>query len=405
MYWLARAEIFIGVLMAVALTVYALATMKLFFGKVPEGEIVAVMHGDTFHRFIGNIKNHWVDQWTGEVWRTKRLEDGFDDISLTGEKGPKGSSLRIKPPPPDLPVGFYGIYWIGWPPFASIYEYRFKWNIFTKMGKDGMAKKVDPHEDVGGDTNYSFEPHDKIVDSLYFQGAYGFISNGAETNDRVPIDIKSNVMLRVVNAYTALFGVKSGWLENVTSRVQGSNRDFSGSYPLEKLNSLKHEGGDRHAGKGKAVKKNMRSTYVEEIMSINDDQGNESIRRNLGVEVVIASFISYDITEGAIKEALEKSSTAEFTANQAAKSTTIAADAKAKAVKTVGEAENAILEKRAGILKGAPQLQSVMVAEEARKGTEAIADAIRNQQKATTLILNSPAMPTINVGGKDEKAA
>ncbi len=363
------------------------------FTQVPQGEIVVVMIGKEVYRFLGNIKDHWVDQKTGEIWRTKEFNDGFDNIGPNGEK----NMSRKKDVPSNQPIGFKGIYWMGLWPFTQVHVYPFKWNKWDKPEKTKEGKAIE----------FDIQPRNEKVDSLYFMSGYAFKVHGAETKEKIPVDVILVLVVRVTNAMTALFGVKNGWYATLDGKVLGSGRDFIGITKIDELTKLQHEEGDIPSGDDTTEAHITRKSFLRKMMYINDDpntpedpehpRGNEGIRRTLGVEIVSASFMRYDITDPAVAQGIKDKMLLAFNAAETARAQNIETGWRVKRITDEGAARAGAIQAAAEAVRDNPLAARIAVAEKQTEGVLAVAKAIGEQTGLKTLILGKGAMPTINV--------
>jgi len=103
------------------------------------------------------------------------------------------------------PLG--GIRWYGFWPLYSIYRYRFSW--------------------VGVKPDGTFVPHEpEVLDHILLKDdVYGLRVEGAEDNEKVPLDMDITLTVQIVNPYRALFGVQN-WFETLVNRLVPYVRDF-----------------------------------------------------------------------------------------------------------------------------------------------------------------------------------
>src|SRR5581483_7671897 len=233
--------------------------------------------------------------------------------------------------------------------------------------------------------------------------AYAFQIKGAKNADNVPIDAIIVVTIRVVNADIALFGIKNGWLANFDGKVEGATRDFIGSATIPELTRLSHESGEKPFKKGVDPRKEPSSeiskSFIDRIMVLNNStEGNTSILETLGVEVVSVSFVNYEISDNALKKEWQEAMTLPLIAEQRAASFKTETAAIEDRTKRLGAANAEAAEKLALAVAKNPHAAAITQAEEARRATEAIAAAIKENKTATTYVFGGGVMPTMNVG-------
>lgn len=335
---------FVGILGIIALFLYLLASFDIFLGMVPEGEIIAVMVSDKVKFYIGNISGFWVHPETGiltagEVPATEKENMPWNIFGL-------------------------GIFWLGIWPFAERYSYPFPHDKYRK--KENNA-------------GYEIVSKDDIADSVYFRASYP-ITIEAITKDFVPIVMQILLTTETTDVDQALFKVKSpGWLAAVTAAVKAATRDFIGGKELQKINELKAEADGPGSGK---------TEFQIAIDVLNDPKtGNPSLSDSFGQKIVTVNFIDYKITNtpaGPHQKAVaryEAAMDAEAAVFKAKKVVT-EKEAEAQGIRLVKGAEADMAAKMRDAVKDNPHA-----------GELALADAIRYQEKATTLILNSAVTP------------
>jgi len=320
----------------VALAIYRLAHIDICFTMVPQGEIIVVMKADKVKRYIGNVTGHWVNPETGEV-----------------TEGSAPASLK-------MPREIWGIYWLGFWPFASRYTYNFPRAKYIKKPGDAI--------------DYAIIGKDDVADSVFWQASYGIEVRMAETIEGVPITAQFVITTKTVHAGIALFANKSpGWLERVTAAVKAEIRDFIGNEKLADINKMKVETGDADG----------KSKLQQEIDLLNESiRGNPGLIETTGQKIIAINFLGYDIEKTGLNKAQE-ASLAKYYADREADRVITEAEVEAK--KTVVEAEAA-----------STKLMSDAVSGNQHAGTMALASAIKAQPHLNTLILGHSVMPTVS---------
>jgi hypothetical protein len=268
----------------------------IFFSTIKDGQIKIIRRGGVVVKFFGKIKDHKIDEETGEI------------TELIGYK---------------QPIGFwgekFGVRWIGLPPWNSIYHYKFKWNKWSRLP---------------GKTEYEIIPRDETVDSVYFRAPYALLLKDLESSDRLSITAEVLFTFKMKNVRTAMF-LTNDWLANASAEGTAANRDFFGARDYNKLvimqNEIKSEGTVVH---GEV------SEFVTAMKSLNDDTfGNESLAKKFGVLVDDASLLSIEIGEP--KGELAKATHEKYVAERNAEKTKTDAEAEAGRITTIATAEAA----------------------------------------------------------------
>lgn len=228
----------------------------------------------------------------------------FDEIETVNHPWDIVRNIRdINTNKPFIPfVGLLsGIRWIGIPPFAKVYSYRFRWTSIEEKADEekGQTKKV-PYTT------------DKIIDIINCKPDIFLITaTAAETSELVPLDVKTALTAQVINPYKALFDAEK-WLENVESQVGSKIRKFVGTKSYEDLiqskNVVKTEEGDNQ----KADLKKEKLLSNENLEYILD-----SIKEEYGINITRVQIL--DVNPGSKKaEEFIEASTQKFVKKQKA---------------------------------------------------------------------------------------
>lgn len=366
-------------LAALALTLYVFSAWDIFFTRVPEGEIVAVMYSGKKHHFIGNITDYWVHPITGQVFR--------EDFRDKDGKNPKSGV--------EMPKQFWGIYWLGPWPMAERYKYEFHWNKWEK--KDPVTGKEAPE--------HSAIPRAESVKSIYFRAQYPVQISGCETSENVPLTMTVLINTETVNADSALFKVKSpGWLSALSGQVMSVVRDFVGKHEVLYITKLQAE----------IPETEKRSKFQKLFFSLNESKkGNPSIEENYGVKIIAVSFPGFAIEQPKTK--VHEAAIEKYTAERKREANTIAAKARAVAAiqdkkvkmreaeatayatEKTGEAEAKAIAVKGAAQAEASRQMTLAVKDNPHAGTIAVATAIEKQRTATTLIIGQGILPTRDI--------
>lgn len=279
-----------------------------FFGTIKEGQVKTVMCGGIATKFFGRIKGHKVNEETGEI-----TEDPTPQ-----QIGPLEE--------------MFGVRWIGFYPWNTIYHYRFRWNKWAKPT---------------GKADYEIVPKDEIVDSIYFRAPYALVIKDLETSDRLGVTAEVLFTVKIINARTALF-LTSDWLASTSAQVTAAVRDFFGQRDYNGLLRLQNEINSKSVVGAVAE-------FVIAIKSLNDSGfGNDALPNKLGVCIDDSSLLSIEIGEpkGELAQATQKKYVAEREAEEKlikaeAEANRIRKEAKARAeeIDLIGKAEADSLEK------------------------------------------------------------
>ncbi|MEN9613754.1 MAG: hypothetical protein RLZZ347_61 [Candidatus Parcubacteria bacterium] len=320
----------------IPLWIYILAKKGIGWVMLPEGQILTIMSGKTQHEFISCIRDYSIDPSTGVIKHTP------------GVAGPNG---------------WYGIYWIGVPPFRSIYTYPFHWNKWTK--------KKDAKE-------HTIEARDGDAMSVYFRFPYAIEITDAETADGAKINLRLLVTIEAVNVETMLFKTPD-WLANATAKITAVATDY-----LRSQTSV-----DFRANTPAHV--NQLSARVMGLNTTLTSAVSLSLLEMCGVKFNSAEFLGYDVA-GGLADAAEKTARAQLEGEANIK----AAELAAKVLATKTEADAKAIERlaTAGRTKGMADVEVEAARYErlqkhdpqARRG---LADAIQKHQG--TLVLGGGA--------------
>lgn len=309
----------------VILGIWAIAHTNTFFCFIREGQGVIIKRGESFHRIIISYHGHHC------VVVEEKVEEGSNTKMVRRWK-----IIPMKPDELEHPSGFlgflekrFGIYWIGLYPFYKVMTYQFRWNEWEqKSEKDGGTIPVLKHRE-------------ELTSFFYVQTFnYALFLSGAETGGKkdgkenvggnISVNAQITLLLRIVYPQVAILQ-NEDWFEQLEAVVLDHARLYVGSRTFEQLHTSLHltSGGE------------MRNEFCEHIMSLNAHApigaDTDSIIDAFGVEIVGAVIMSVDLA-GASKE-IAKETTAIYVAEQKAKATIVAAEAKSKEIKMIGDAE------------------------------------------------------------------
>ncbi len=288
-----------------------LADGDILYTKVREGTAKAVMRGKSLNHLVMSLKGShlndpeasWFDPSIPE-WEVVKNEPGITCDSR------KFLSRSL------------GLYFVGIPPFRSVYAYTFSWNEMRRNKSSGV-------EEVW--------PRDERTNFIYaVPFPYVILLSEAETDDRLPVDVEYLLTVRVVNPFKALFDTED-WMQVVTGAVNGVARNFVGHQNYDDLVSDIPKDGDA-TGHGK---------FFQLLKGLNDHlpDGSDGLHAKYGLVIEAADIQRVDIA-GKHKDDILKATVAAYTADQEAYATKAAGEATADATRQVGFAEAEVTAKR-----------------------------------------------------------
>lgn len=305
--------------------IYFLAKNDLLITFCPEGQLKAIMRGDSLHRFIASVKNWYYDEETDTMVSLERRRPVV---------GGEGEEVYYDPDPTKNFINnWLGIYWVGLPPFYRVNRYQFRWN----KRKTGEPKT----SEAGG---YGMEGKDEEVGSLFFQFPYVLKILWAETSERIPVDVYLLITTRTVHPEMTLFKTHD-WLSHLTGYIEAIVRDWVGNIDIAGLTQAKNEtGGEQHG-------------FVKSIMAVNEDpsdtapSANRGLRNLIGQEVIVANFLGFDLS-GDAGDKVREATTRAYVARQ-----------DADAVSTLAVAEEDRVTRRYAAIEKYPHGAQIAMAE------------------------------------------
>lgn len=242
----------------IPLWIYILAKKGIGWVMIPEGQIMVIVEGNTVHKFIGRIKDYSVHPTTGV-------------LTYTGGATPVS--------------GWYGISWIGIPPFRRVYTYKFRWNKWSKADKTATKNSVMPKEDL--------ETH-----SVFFRAPYAIEITDAETSDGAKMNIQLLISVQAENVECMLFKTPD-WLANLTAKITDVTAKYMRSQTSVDFRS------------DTVGKVNELSLKIMELNTTPPTVDPQSLRSLIGVSIVSADFLGYDMA-GGLAEAAERTAKAQL---------------------------------------------------------------------------------------------
>ena len=287
--------IWIVIMLAFWLMLYAMAKSDFVVGFCPSGHIKTAMNGESLCRFIVNVPGY-------------RL----------GQSGPQAGRL-VKDP--TVRPSWLGIYWIGIPPFRQILRYPYSWRKWAAP-KARAGVPVTARETV----TYQIVARNELVDSLVFRYPYPVLVTNAKLKGNIDVRVTLLVTVEIVHPETTLFKITpSGtWINLVIAKVEEAVRGWSGSKSVDDLRQLKDQ----------ATPDDFRNA----ILVVN--KGKDGILALCGVKIISTEFQYFQFESPEVEKAFQ----APVLAIQAKEVTITKAEATAEEITLVGTARGEALE-------------------------------------------------------------
>lgn len=288
-----------------------LADGDVLFAKVPEGTARAIVAGKSFHGFISSV-------------RGKRLNDPHKD----GFDGLKPSWELLDDPTPErggLLRGWFGVFFVGIPPFRIVYKYRFQWNEFRPNEK-------------GADEIW---PRDMLTSIVYcIPFPYAMTLSEAETSEGLPLNVTYQVTVVITNPFKALFQTEN-WMEQMSAAVSRAVRNYVGSRTYEQLLSETNKNKDGESEINDNFSRPL-TVLSKKLLDDVEEGLNSGLAGRFGVTILSAELFSVAVA-GPTASKLLDATTAEYVAEKTAKAVVIAAKAEAEAITAKGNAEAGVI--------------------------------------------------------------
>lgn len=376
-----------------------LAEQDVFFTKCNEGTIKAIMKGATADHFIMSFAGYHlndprklhcysVTDSKGEVlqqWEvvyhgahTKRLPLG-EQQKMTEEELAATTKDDYYDDRPKF-LKRLGLYWVGLPWRKSVYVYPFSWNETITRKSDGK-EEIRPREEP---TNFIY-----VADFTY-----AIKTDGAETRDRLSVDVLTFVTVAIRNPYRALFSGQD-WMQRVTSVVNRQVRNFVGSKGYDELiYPLGPAGNGSSKPDMRTITKRWSEEFSRPIIDLThflpDEEETEAPPHGLlqlyGVKIRTADLQTIEIAGGETRTKLQEAATLTYTAQKKADARILEGAAEADVIEKIGKKEAAALTARLEVItqngEAGRQLAQLDTMKEAAKGP------------GTTIIwANNPLLP------------
>jgi len=331
---------------------YALATKDIFWTQLETGNIKYIFRGDKLHKIIADVRNKKMDDTMGH-----KLETGVEHRSWLNNKT--------------------GLYWIGWPPFASVHKFKIRKRkeveITTGKPPAGWI------EDFG----------EVIVSSLRETFTLPFVLTEVELNDQQNVSMLVVAKFDVVDAYIPVIELKGGFFANTSSTLSAAVTDIAKELTMD---------GFVAAPKGEKV--GILSVEFENKIAPDEtvtiSKFNKRLEEQVGLHLVGVAISEWDPSDKAIRDAMSKKFLAEkeqaaavIKAETYAKEVAIKTTADVGRVVALGEADGKRVLSTVNALGGNVTVAGKLLEMEAAAGPNS---------KLTTLV-NGPATPVVPVGG------
>lgn len=298
-----------------------LAEENILFTTVKEGTAKAIMRGNSFDRFVMSFAGYHLNDpekdWCKScpewdvLYHGKNNKDGFDERdAVYDDRSPLLKHL--------------GLYWVGWPWANSVYVYAFEWN---ETRTDRSGKEI-------------ISPRAEATDFIFVADfTYAILTEEAETEDRLPVDILTLATVAIRNPYRALFSGED-WIRRVTAAINRHSRGFVGNKKFQDLIS------------SKIIKW---TEFSEPIIKLSeelpDDQDEPpfGLKGRYGADIRTADLQTIELS-GDAKTKTQDATTRAYVAEQEAAATRLTGQAEADVIEMKGEKEASALAKRLAVI-------------------------------------------------------
>ena len=324
---------------------FLLAPYGIFFtfGKEECGQYVMVSNGQ---------------EWSGEIILSSK-KNFINPITHDLEKITDASQQKTR-------KKFFGMYYVGIWPFATIYKYHMEWGEWQQT-EDGYVLKL----------RSEWTPY------LYFKKVeYGLKIQAAETLEQYPIDLGVALYVRAVNAYTPIFGNKKSF-EQMMTLVTAQITAYIKAHEFMTLSTQKKGPNDES--------ENEHDDFSVFICRLNHYIAGESgagIEEKLGFTIEAAKILSIAVVGDKQKE-IEAAILQKAIALQQSQADALIGKGKADAYRLMTEAEK----ERGDVYNTSPGLIQVDKAHEMAKLSGTYIESGSG----------SGVTPVIPIGGADKK--
>lgn len=296
---------------------------------------------DILFSFAKENRVKYIMSANGKKWTTKTIFSSnkyyIDPITYD-----------ILPITPDTPKkyyrrwNFFGMYWVGIPPFVTIYKYMMSWMELQLVG------------DV-----YKLVPRKETTPYLFVKRtAYAIFVKEAEDSEGYPLDLLIELYVRATNARTPIFDVDDAFGQLITLTLRETGRyvktsTFAGLLS-ERVAPVTNGGVSEDA-------------FSKFICALNDKISGETesggIRKKLGFIIEGAGIITVELG-GELKGKIADATTKAAIAIETKKERITLAEAEAEAMNLITQAKK----NRYGIFKNEPEATAIEIAEKTFSG-------------------------------------
>jgi len=343
---------FVVLIVSLPWIINEMAENNFIFTKVQEGQAKAILRMGKLHRFVMNYEGHFFDyKWN--VWRKDFLTD------LVSLKKKKQKSIEVLENQINSPKEIEeekrrgriekvmgvkvenveerkenllawaietflalspilkGIKVVGLYPFYKVFWYKFTWTSFEQQkGGKGELKAV---------------TKEKMIDYIILQDdVYCARVEGAETEDKVPVDVNLSYSIRISNPFKALF-LTQKWLEITTNRIVPRFRRFISTFTYDDIHGMKKSGSKTDASK-------------KIIDFLTEDKLDEDLEFRYGVHIVHESVEMQTIDPISESNPLMEAAAKPWVAQKNAEAKKKEAEGKKAAAILEGEGQAKVLE-------------------------------------------------------------
>lgn len=340
---------------AVAALVYGTLLLLRYFAQgnflytmVMEGTVKTIMAGNSFSRHLMSFKGYHLNDprmpWHNEDphprqgWRDGIKDKHWPDWEVLYNNEDVEYEDR------EWLLVYLGIYWIGWPWANGVYIYQFEWNetVTETKGEEQGKEKILARA----------EPTDFIMVADF---TYAIVTKGAETSERLPVDLTALLTVAIRNPYHALFSGED-WLRRVIAATNRQNRRYVARRTYQ---GLIQESPGENEDKG--------AQFSAPIIGLTDrleDDTEETgsagqklrdphgLRGRYGVVIRTADLQTVELAKG--QEKVGEAAVAEYVARQEAEATKIKGNAEADVIRAIGAAKAAAIQAQMTIIGSSP---------------------------------------------------
>lgn len=322
MYFGAMGALFVTAVAFMIFAIWAIAHTNKFFGFIREGQGAMIMKGESLHGVVISQLGHTCERERGgrRRWEIKQGDLKHEGLIL----GPLEKNL--------------GIYWFGLYPFRKRLEYPFRWDEWKEEVDEKTGKPIVTLWHREERTNFFYVQtfaYAIFLDGAETGKAKGGVNTGEEEN--VSVDVRITLFIRIIYPDIAIMH-NENWFSVLKDTVLHHAREYVGSHGFKDLSSSANL----------PEKEKGNHEFSEYVMKLNEfahiGEKSDSILNTVGVKIVGAMIKTVELA-GASKNIAE-ATTAAYVAEQNAKSTRIAADAKAYEIEAAGTATANAFESR-----------------------------------------------------------